>query len=185
VAGKGGGSWKVAYADFVTAMMAFFLVMWIGAQDVKVRQSVANYFIDPSGVDKRPAKQGAALDSIQAGPVPDENKVSGGRGTNVPSSNAPPSPPTSTVLDWIRGDGKRTEYWKAQVSRCRVEASQNTAVNETRTQDEIVLMKMEQLLQSELTKEIQSAKDVLHKELLYNTLTKVNYRTIALDLMTK
>ena len=45
----GGGAWKVAYADFVTAMMAFFLVMWIGAQDVKVRQSVANYFVDPSG----------------------------------------------------------------------------------------------------------------------------------------
>ena len=29
MAGKGGGAWKVAYADFVTAMMAFFLVMWI------------------------------------------------------------------------------------------------------------------------------------------------------------
>ena len=29
MAGHGGGAWKVAYADFVTAMMAFFMVMWI------------------------------------------------------------------------------------------------------------------------------------------------------------
>ena len=32
MAGHGGGAWKVAYADFVTAMMAFFMVMWITAQ---------------------------------------------------------------------------------------------------------------------------------------------------------
>ena len=32
-----GGAWKVAYADFVTAMMAFFLVMWITAQSQKVK----------------------------------------------------------------------------------------------------------------------------------------------------
>ena len=36
MAGKGGGAWKVAYADFVTAMMAFFLVMWITAQSKQV-----------------------------------------------------------------------------------------------------------------------------------------------------
>jgi chemotaxis protein MotB len=33
MAGGGGGAWKVAYADFVTAMMAFFLVMWIVARE--------------------------------------------------------------------------------------------------------------------------------------------------------
>ena len=45
MAGKGGGgAWKVAYADFVTAMMAFFLVMWICSQDQKFRQAVARYF---------------------------------------------------------------------------------------------------------------------------------------------
>ena len=38
MAGKGGGAWKVAYADFVTAMMAFFLVMWIVGQDKPVKQ---------------------------------------------------------------------------------------------------------------------------------------------------
>ncbi|HVT49854.1 MAG TPA: flagellar motor protein MotB [Vicinamibacterales bacterium] len=42
-----GGAWKVAYADFVTAMMAFFLVMWLAAQDSRIRQAVAGYFQDP------------------------------------------------------------------------------------------------------------------------------------------
>jgi chemotaxis protein MotB len=49
MAGGGGGAWKVAYADFVTAMMAFFLVMWIVAQNKPVREAVAGYFRDPSG----------------------------------------------------------------------------------------------------------------------------------------
>jgi chemotaxis protein MotB len=42
-----GGAWKVAYADFVTAMMAFFLVMWIVAQSADVKAGVAGYFRDP------------------------------------------------------------------------------------------------------------------------------------------
>lgn len=42
-----GGSWKVAYADFVTAMMAFFIVMWILGQSEQIRQMVSAYFKDP------------------------------------------------------------------------------------------------------------------------------------------
>lgn len=42
-----GGSWKVAYADFVTAMMAFFIVMWILGQSENIRQMVSAYFKDP------------------------------------------------------------------------------------------------------------------------------------------
>jgi chemotaxis protein MotB len=53
MAGHGGGAWKVAYADFVTAMMAFFLVMWITAQGKKVREAVAHYFNQPSLGAKR------------------------------------------------------------------------------------------------------------------------------------
>lgn len=49
MAGGGGGAWKVAYADFVTAMMAFFLVMWITAQAKEVKVAVAQYFEDPVG----------------------------------------------------------------------------------------------------------------------------------------
>jgi chemotaxis protein MotB len=49
MAGHGGGAWKVAYADFVTAMMAFFMVMWIVAQGKPVKEAIAQYFQDPTG----------------------------------------------------------------------------------------------------------------------------------------
>lgn len=55
VAGHGGhhgGAWKVAYADFVTAMMALFIVLWLLSSSEKVRQSVGGYFRDPSGRGK-------------------------------------------------------------------------------------------------------------------------------------
>ncbi len=42
-----GGAWKVAYADFVTAMMAFFLVMWIVGQSKQTKEAIAGYFRDP------------------------------------------------------------------------------------------------------------------------------------------
>jgi len=47
------GAWKVAYADFVTAMMAFFLVMWLLASDAKVKESVQAYFQDPLGFNEK------------------------------------------------------------------------------------------------------------------------------------
>jgi chemotaxis protein MotB len=45
--GHHGGAWKVAYADFVTAMMALFIVLWIMAQSQSIRQNVAQYFKNP------------------------------------------------------------------------------------------------------------------------------------------
>ena len=51
MAGAGGGAWKVAYADFVTAMMAFFMVMWLTSQKPDVKQSVAQYFRDPFAIE--------------------------------------------------------------------------------------------------------------------------------------
>ncbi len=47
-----GGAWKVAYADFVTAMMALFIVLWIVGQSQTVKDAVAAYFKDPTGVQK-------------------------------------------------------------------------------------------------------------------------------------
>lgn len=45
--GHHGGSWKVAFADFMTAMMAFFLVMWLVGQSEAVKESVSQYFTNP------------------------------------------------------------------------------------------------------------------------------------------
>jgi chemotaxis protein MotB len=67
MAGAGGGAWKVAYADFVTAMMAFFMVMWLTAQKPDVKQAVAGYFRDPYAIFKG-NEPGNAVD---ASPVED------------------------------------------------------------------------------------------------------------------
>lgn len=45
--GHHGGSWKVAYADFVTAMMALFLVLWLTSQDEKIKEAVERAFRNP------------------------------------------------------------------------------------------------------------------------------------------
>lgn len=42
-----GGSWKVAYADFVTAMMALFLCLWLTSQDIKIKEAVERAFRNP------------------------------------------------------------------------------------------------------------------------------------------
>ena len=44
-----GGAWKVAYADFVTAMMALFIVLWLLSASEKVQKAVGGYFLDPTG----------------------------------------------------------------------------------------------------------------------------------------
>ena len=51
--GHHGGAWKVAYADFVTAMMALFIVLWILGQSDAVKEAVAHYFNDPAGFSSK------------------------------------------------------------------------------------------------------------------------------------
>lgn len=65
-AGHHGGAWKVAYADFVTAMMAFFLVMWIVGLDQGIKEAIAGYFKDPV----------AFMEAVKAGNAPFEAGVS-------------------------------------------------------------------------------------------------------------
>ena len=49
--GHHGGAWKVAYADFVTAMMALFMVLWlVSTADTSLKQGIADYFRQPPGV---------------------------------------------------------------------------------------------------------------------------------------
>ena len=50
--GHHGGAWKVAYADFVTALMALFIVLWLVSSSEKVKKAVQTYFQDPTGTGK-------------------------------------------------------------------------------------------------------------------------------------
>ena len=73
--GHHGGAWKVAYADFVTAMMAFFMVMWIIGMDQNVRNSIEGYFSNPVGYKKgynggsSPLSSGSSPAMVKTTPV--------------------------------------------------------------------------------------------------------------------
>ena len=66
--GHHGGAWKVAYADFVTAMMSLFIVLWLlSSSNEQVKKSVAGYFNDPKGTAKL---QGSSMDGVgHAAPI--------------------------------------------------------------------------------------------------------------------
>ncbi len=51
--GHHGGAWKVAYADFVTAMMALFIVLWLLSTSEETKKAIGGYFQDPAGVGKQ------------------------------------------------------------------------------------------------------------------------------------
>ena len=51
--GHHGGAWKVAYADFATAMMSLFIVLWLMNSNAKVKDAVSGYFKDPAGVGSK------------------------------------------------------------------------------------------------------------------------------------
>ena len=103
-AGHHGGAWKVAYADFVTAMMAFFLLMWlIGATTEKQRKALADYF-SPTLIQKK--EDGAGSNGVLGGRTiaePDD----------LPNASPPMLPPPTTARDDtrdpIRGPDRRAD----------------------------------------------------------------------------
>ncbi|HEY3808567.1 MAG TPA: flagellar motor protein MotB [Steroidobacteraceae bacterium] len=110
-AGHHGGAWKVAYADFVTAMMAFFMVMWLVASVTKEqRAAIFDYFNNPSmepgkSVKPSPGQMGpggASTSVINMGGGLDARRssspISTGIGTPM-NSNAPPQTPGPVVME--------------------------------------------------------------------------------------
>ncbi len=71
--GHHGGAWKVAYADFVTAMMALFIVLWLMSQSDAVKKAVAGYFNDPKGTA---TLMGTTMTGTGSGdtPAPEQNQ---------------------------------------------------------------------------------------------------------------
>ena len=87
--GHHGGAWKVAYADFVTAMMAFFLLMWLlGATTEKQRKALADYFSPTLVTSKQDSAGSDKLfggDSIvSADKYPHKAQQTGSRAMTIP-----------------------------------------------------------------------------------------------------
>jgi chemotaxis protein MotB len=59
-----GGAWKVAYADFVTAMMALFIVLWLLSASEKVQKAVGGYFLDPTGKGRQTGTTSAGTGEV-------------------------------------------------------------------------------------------------------------------------
>lgn len=119
--GHHGGAWKVAYADFVTAMMAFFLLMWLlNATTEKQRKGLADYF-DPSIPLSRMSSGGNAMLNGDSVMVPE--RKAGSQATEIGrGSGAPESTGDGTGMDGagsnpddeIAADDARTEIAKAE-----------------------------------------------------------------------
>ena len=90
-AGHHGGAWKVAYADFVTAMMAFFLLMWlINTTSPQQKRGIADYFA-PASVSQSTSGTGGILSGTALG---DDGVKSNGSASAI-EQLAPQAPPTT------------------------------------------------------------------------------------------
>jgi chemotaxis protein MotB len=190
MAAGGGGSWKVAYADFVTAMMAFFLVMWICAQDQQIKESVAHYFMEPLGgtpigAASKPAKAGAIFNAQSTGSVPRNESVATGRGRSSYTSRGESSPATKMVGDWLQADHAAHDYWRKQAQLCREEAVWSKDVqSKVKTVEEAAAQILGKQLRSEIADGISDNTVGLHQDLLFAILTDVNWVELAEDLLT-
>src|SRR5215471_15252217 len=86
-AGHHGGAWKVAYADFVTAMMAFFLLMWlINTTTPEQKRGIADYFA-PQSIAQTVSGSGGVL----GGKVMGQDSARAGGAVSVFQNNSPPA----------------------------------------------------------------------------------------------
>jgi chemotaxis protein MotB len=120
-AGHHGGAWKIAYADFVTAMMAFFLLMWLLGSTAKGDLSgIAEYFKTPLKVAMSGGSGSGDSSSVIKGGGRDLTRSDGQQ-----KKGADPSPSKSYTLKAAQADMERAETARLKVLKARIE----TAIN--------------------------------------------------------
>jgi chemotaxis protein MotB len=188
MAGHGGGAWKVAYADFVTAMMAFFLVMWICGQDQKVKRAVSDYFGDPltvkQGVSKEPYRAGSLFESLATGSMPLAESVAVGKGRNSYSKVLESNQVTKLVSDSIFSDKVTYRNWKDRASALREEALKlSGGTNTSEAALKGVTRQLANELESQMGRDAAKNAKGFFLDLIHETLTQVNWSEIADDLI--
>ena len=180
----------MAYADFVTAMMAFFLVMWICAQDQKIKQAVARYFVNPvglieTGASKTPDRTGAVFPSPYGGAIPKSESVTLGRGRiSYSTPTLTKNLATKAIGEWLRSDKNADQYWHNQVRLTRdwAEVSREL-LSKHGSVDEAATLQLAKQLKDEIRRTVSSETDGLTRELLSLTLADVNWTELAEDLL--
>ena len=117
-AGHHGGAWKIAYADFVTAMMAFFLLMWLlGSTSKYDKQGIEDYFNTPlSSLLGGNEGTAAARPNVIQGGGRDMSDTRPGDGKKAQQE---PARPTLTQATTAPNDTARLEQLKAKLSALR------------------------------------------------------------------
>jgi len=185
MAGGGGGAWKVAYADFVTAMMAFFMVMWLVSQDQKVKDSVAKYFVDPvgfslSGSADRPKDSAGLFESEFQGQVPGASKRSSGRGRGTMRNRENQESETTMVADSILEEPGAAERWRGEAQK-QLDAARNSPAVQSGTISEAEAAKLllARKMRQQVTAEAMQSTDGVYQDLLSSSLNRVDFEELA------
>jgi len=113
--GHHGGAWKVAFADFVTAMMAFFLLMWLlGSTTPEERAAISNYFQNPSAVH---GPGGASTSMIKLGGL-DKDAASGKSHEHQQEEGKPEEKPEEKLVEverTVRSEAARLDSLKTKL----------------------------------------------------------------------
>ena len=126
-----GGAWKVAYADFVTAMMAFFLLMWlINTTTPEQKRGIADYFA-PQSIAQTLSGSGGVL----GGKVMGEESARAGGAASVFQKNSPSSPTTRTKSTQAqKSQGGATDS-QGQAADSQASSGQNADRSTSSSQD--------------------------------------------------
>ena len=185
MAGGGGGAWKVAYADFVTAMMAFFMVMWLVSQDQKVKDSVAKYFVDPvgfslSGSNNRPKDSAGVFEQEYAGPVPGAKNRTSGRGRGNLASRETQDSETTMVADAILEEPDKAERWQGEAQK-QIDAAKNSpAVRAgTMSETEAAKLMLSRKMRQQITNEAMQSTQGVYQDLVSTSLNRVDFDALA------
>ncbi|AVP56857.1 flagellar motor protein MotB [Pulveribacter suum] len=128
-----GGAWKIAYADFVTAMMAFFLLMWLLGSTAKGElQGIADYFSSPLKVSMQGGDGAGNSSSIIPGGGNDLSKVHG----QVRRSDDDAATSRRTSLETARAERARIDAQRIKALQAKIDAliTENPRLNEYRSQ---------------------------------------------------
>jgi len=137
--GHHGGAWKVAYADFVTAMMAFFIVMWIFAQSEESKEAIAAYFNAPENTSLLEGLRTAVVTLFDTPAPPAKGDGDGDAKT--------------TPFTWSFTEGKATDT--VQVSATYLQAVKDSveAFKQVEAASEEIRKEIEKMIQEAQTEE--------------------------------
>lgn len=186
MAGKGGGAWKVAYADFVTAMMAFFLVMWLVSQDQKVKESIAHYFQGPIGVNvlgdsSRHKQSGGLFYSEINGSVPNQNHRTAGRSVGLLKQHHDDEDPTMVAAEWILEEPNRYEQWYQAAKEELLAARKLPSVQDGSEDPEISARRMlaHRMKRETLVTAKHNVSDPMLLDMIETTISQIDWEGIA------